>query len=87
MKLSSLIDEKFGLPGNPGRKFGEKFMKEFITPGNFAELWTALETTYPKLKPQLQATFQKTNDLLRYIKPDKGDEAYRVSQMDEAAAQ
>ena len=32
MKLSSLIDEKFGLPGNPGRKFGEKFMKDFITP-------------------------------------------------------
>ena len=87
MKLSSLIDEKFGLPGNPGRKFGEKFMRDFITPGNFAELWTAFEATYPELKPELQATFEKTNELLRYIKPDKGDEAYRVSQMDEAAAQ
>ena len=96
MKLSSLIDEKFGLPGNPGRKFGEKFMRDFITPGNFAELWTAFEATYtdpnldtyiPKLQPKLQATFEKTNELLRYIKPEKGDEAYRVSQMDEAAAQ
>ena len=87
MKLSSLIDEKFGLPGNPGRKFGEKFMRDFITPGNFAELWTAFEATYPELKPELQKTFEKTNELLRYIKPEKGDEAYRVSQMDEAAAQ
>jgi len=87
MKLASLIDEKFGLPGNPGRKFGEKFMKEFIIPGNFAELWTAFETTYPELQPELQATFEKTNELLSYIKPEKGDESYRVSQMDEAAAQ
>jgi hypothetical protein len=87
MKLSSLIDEKFGLPGNPGRKFGEKFMKDFITPGNFAELWTAFEATYPELQPELQKTFEKTNELLSYIKPKKGDEAYRVSQMDEAAAQ
>ena len=87
MKLASLIDETFGLPGNPGREFGEKFMRDFIEPGNFAELWTAFETTYPELQPELQKTFEKTNELLRYIKPEKGDEAYRVSQMDEAAAQ
>ena len=47
MKLASLIDETFGLPGNPGREFGEKFMRDFITPGKFAELWTAFEATYP----------------------------------------
>ena len=87
MKLKSLIDEKFGLPGNAGRDFGERFMRDFITPGNFAELWTAFEATYPELKPQLQTTFEKTNDLLRYIKPGKGDEAYRVSQMPDVVAQ
>ena len=87
MKLKSLIDEKFGLPGNSGRDFGERFMRDFITPGNFAELWTAFEATYPELKPQLQTTFEKTNDLLRYIKPGKGDEAYRVSQMPDVVAQ
>ena len=87
MKLASLIDEKFGLPGNPGREFGERFIRDFITPGNFAELWTAFEATYPELQPELQKTFEKTNELLSYIKPEKGGEAYRVSQMDEAAAQ
>ena len=87
MKLVSLIDERFGLSSNPGREFGEKFMKDFIEPGKFAELWTALESTYPDLKPKLQATFEKTNELLRYIKPELGDETYRVSKMDEAAAQ
>ena len=96
MKLKSLIDEKFGLPGNAGRDFGERFMRDFITPGNFAELWTAFEATYtnpdldtyiPDLQPKLQATFEKTNELLRYIKPELGDETYRVSKMDEAAAQ
>ena len=87
MKLASLIDERFGVPSNPGREFGEKFMKDFIEPGKFAELWTALESTYPDLKPKLQATFEKTNELLRYIKPELGDETYRVSKMDEAAAQ
>ena len=87
MKLASLIDEKFGLPGNAGRDFGERFMRDFITPGNFAELWTAFEATYPKLQDKLQTTFEKTNELLSYIKPEKGDESYRVSQMDEAAAQ
>ena len=87
MKLKSLIDEKFGLPGNPGREFGEKFMKDLIVSGKFAELWTAFEATYPKLQPELQKTFEKTNELLSYIKPEKGGDAYRVSQMDEAAAQ
>ena len=43
MKLASLIDETFGLPGNPGREFGEKYVKEFINPGKFANLWTALK--------------------------------------------
>ena len=87
MKLVSLIDERFGLSSNPGREFGEKFMKGFIEPGKFAELWTTFESTYPELQPELQATFEKTNELLRYIKPELGDEAYRVSKMDEAAAQ
>jgi len=87
MKLRGLIDEKFGLPGNAGREFGEKFMKDLIGSGKLAELWTAFEATYPELQSQLQATFEKTNDLLRYIKPEKGDETYRVSSMPEAAAQ
>ena len=87
MKLRGLIDEKFGLPGNAGREFGEKFMRELIGSGKLAELWTAFEATYPELQPELQATFAKTNDLLGYIKPEQGDEAYRVSSMPEAAAQ
>ena len=97
MKLRSLIeiegmedsstDNKFGLPGNLGREFGENFMKNFIGTGNFADLWTAFEATYPELKPELQKTFEKTNELLRYIKPEKGDETYRVSTLPEAAAQ
>ena len=87
MKLRGIIDEKFGLPGNAGREFGEKFMRELIGTGKLAELWTAFEATYPELQPELQATFAKTNDLLKYIKPEKGDEAYRVSSMPEAAAQ
>ena len=37
MKLTSLIDEKFGLPGNVGRDFGEMYVKEFIN--NFNELF------------------------------------------------
>mgnify|MGYP003679058759 FL=1 len=87
MKLRGLIDEKFGLPGNAGREFGEKFMRELIGSGKFAELWTAFEATYPELQPELQAAFEKTNDLLRYIKPGKDDETYKVSSMPEAAAQ
>lgn len=78
---------EYGLPGNPGREFGEKFMREFITPGKFAQLWTAFEATYPELQPELQKTFEKTNNLLKYIKPSRGDEAYRVSKMPEVAAQ
>mgnify|MGYP003651932759 CR=1 FL=1 len=81
------LNERYGLPGNPGRDFGEKFMRDLIGSGKFAELWTAFEATYPELQPELQATFEKTNELMRYIKPEKGDESYRVSQMDEAAAQ
>ena len=87
MKLKSLIDEKYGLPTNVGRNFGEKFIRDFIEPGKFAELWTAIEATYPKLQPKLQATFEKSNELLTYIKPELGDEAYRVSKMGEAPAQ
>tara|TARA_Y100000593_G_scaffold5788_1_gene11267 strand:- start:110 stop:1375 length:1266 start_codon:yes stop_codon:yes gene_type:complete len=87
MKLASLIDEKFGLPGNLGREFGERYVRDFINPGKFAELWTAFETTYPELKPELTKTFEKTNDLFKYIKPEKGGEAYRVSTLPEAAAQ
>ena len=87
MKLRGLIDEKFGLPGNAGREFGEKFMRELIGSGKFAELWTSFEATYPELQPELQKTFEKTNELLRYIKPEQGDETYRVSSMPEAAAQ
>ena len=87
MKLRGIIDEKFGLPGNAGREFGEKFMRELIGSGKLAELWTAFEATYPELQPELQATFSKTNDLLGYIKPEKGDETYKVSSMPEAAAQ
>ena len=87
MKLRGLIDEKFGLPGNAGREFGEKFMRELIGSGKLAELWTAFEATYPELQPELQATFEKTNELLRYIKPEQGGETYRVSSMPEAAAQ
>jgi hypothetical protein len=87
MKLRGLIDEKFGLPGNAGREFGEKFMRDLIGSGKFAELWTAFEATYPELQSELQSTFGKTNDLLRYIKPESGDETYKVSSMPEAAAQ
>ena len=87
MKLRGLIDEKFRLPGNAGREFGEKYVKEFINPGIFAELWTAFEATYPELKPKLTKTFEKTNDLFKYIKPEKGGESYRVSTLPEAAAQ
>jgi len=87
MKLRGLIDEKFGLPGNAGREFGEKFMRELIGSGKLAELWTAFEATYPELQPELQKTFEKTNELLRYIKPEQGGETYRVSSMPEAAAQ
>ena len=87
MKLRGLIDEKFGLPGNAGREFGEKFIRDLIGSGKFAELWTAFETTYPELQSQLQATFGKTNDLLRYIKPESGDETYKISSIPEAAAQ
>ena len=70
MKLVSLIDEKFGLPGNAGREFGERYIKNFVNPGKFANLWTAFEATYPKLKPALTKTFEKTNDLFKYIKPE-----------------
>ncbi len=78
---------EYGLPGNLGREFGETYMREFITPGVFAEIWTAFEATYPELEPKLKATFEKTNELLKYIKPEKGDETYRVSSMPEGAAQ
>ena len=81
------IMNEYGLPGNIGREFGEKFLKDFIEPGKFAELWTTFESTYPELQPELQATFEKTNELLRYIKPEKGEETYRVSSIPEAAAQ
>ena len=81
------LNERYGLPGNVGREFGEKFMRDFIGSGKFAQLWTAFEATYPELQPQLQATFEKTNNLLRYIKPEKGDETYRVSSMPEVVAQ
>ena len=77
----------FGLPGNAGREFGEKFMKDLIGSGKLAELWTAFEATYPELQSELQTTFKKTNDLLGYIKPEMGDETYKVSSMPEAAAQ
>jgi hypothetical protein len=87
MKLVPLISEKYGKLSNAGREFGEKYIRDFINPGKFANLWTAFETTYPKLKPQLQSTFEKTNDLFKYIKPEKGGEAYRVSTLPEAAAQ
>jgi len=87
MKLKSLIDEKFGLPVNVGRDFGEKFIRDFIEPGRFAELWTAFETTYPELKPKLQATFEKTNDLFGYIKPELGSETYKVSSIEAPVAQ
>ena len=86
MNLSSII-EKLGLPTNLGRKFGEKYLRDFVKPGKFANLWTAFEATYPELEPLLTKTFEKSNDLLRYIKPEKGEEAYRVSQIPEAAAQ
>ena len=87
MKPRNLIDEKFGLPGNAGREFGEKFIRDLIGSGKFAELWTAFEATYPELQPELQAAFEKTNNLLRYIKPEQGDETYKISSMPEAAAQ
>ena len=87
IKLRGLIDEKFGLPGNAGREFGEKFIRDLIGSGKFAELWTAFEATYPELQPDLQATFEKSNELLRYIKPGMGDETYKVSSIPEAAAQ
>ena len=80
-------DVNFSLPGNAGREFGEKFIRDLIGSGKFAELWTAFEATYPELQPELQAAFEKTNDLLRYIKPGKDDETYKVSSMPEAAAQ
>jgi hypothetical protein len=86
MKLSSII-EKLGLPTNLGRKFGEKYLRDFVKPGKFANLWTAFEATYPELEPLLTKTFEKSNDLLRYIKPEKGDESYRVPSLPEAAAQ
>ena len=81
------IMNEYGVPSNLGRDFGEKFMREFIEPGKFAELWTNFESTYPELQPKLQSTFEKTNELLTYIKPEKGHEAYRVSSMPEGAAQ
>ena len=90
MKKSDFIleaDVDFSLPGNAGREFGEKFIRDLIGSGKFAELWTAFEATYPELQPELQAAFEKTNDLLRYIKPGKDDETYKVSSMPEAAAQ
>jgi hypothetical protein len=87
MKLVPLISEKYGKLSNAGREFGEKYIRDFINPGKLAELWTAFEATYPKLKPQLQSTFEKTNDLFKYIKPEKGGESYRVSTLPEAAAQ
>ena len=73
-EIDQNLNERYGLPGNAGREFGEKFMRDFIGSGKFAQLWTAFEATYPELQPQLQATFEKTNDLLRYIKPESGDE-------------
>tara|TARA_R110001583_G_scaffold18603_1_gene73837 strand:- start:75 stop:557 length:483 start_codon:yes stop_codon:yes gene_type:complete len=85
--LRSLILEKLGLPNNLGRDFGEKYLKDFVNPGKFAELFTAFETTYPELKPVLTKTFEKSNNLLRYIKPEKGEELYRISSLPEAAAQ
>ena len=86
MKLAP-VTEKLGLPTNLGRKFGEKYLKDFITPGKFANLFTAFEKTYPELKPVLTKTFEKSNDLLKYIKPEKGDESYRVPSLPEAVAQ
>ena len=87
MKLRELIDEKYGLPGNVGRDFGERFMRDLIGSGKFAELWTAFEATYPEMQPSLAKTFEKTNDLLGYIKPELGDETYRVSSLSEPVAQ
>ena len=69
MKLAP-VTEKLGLPTNLGRKFGEKYIRDFIKPGKLANLFTAFETTYPELKPILTKTFKKSNDLLGYIKPD-----------------
>ncbi len=86
-EIDQNLNEKYGLPGNVGREFGEKFMRDFIESGKFANLWTAFEATYPELQPELQSTFEKTNELLRYIKPEKGDETYRISSMPEIVAQ
>jgi len=81
------INERYGLPGNTGRDFGERFMKDFIQSGKFAELWTALEKSFPDLSPKLKATFEMTNELFKFIKPEKGDESYRLSTLPEAVAQ
>tara|TARA_Y100000361_G_C11013100_1_gene265432 strand:- start:160 stop:651 length:492 start_codon:yes stop_codon:yes gene_type:complete len=81
------INEQYGLPSNTGRNFGEKFIKDFIKPGKFAELWTALEKSFPDLTPKLKATFEKSNDLFKFIKPEQGDESYRLSTLPEAVVQ
>tara|TARA_R110001592_G_scaffold1429_1_gene8592 strand:+ start:1272 stop:2432 length:1161 start_codon:yes stop_codon:yes gene_type:complete len=86
-EIAQNLNERYGLPGNAGREFGEKFMRDLIGSGKFAQLWTAFEATYPELQSQLQTTFEKTNDLLRYIKPESGDETYKVSSMPEVVAQ
>ena len=80
-------NERYGLPGNTGRDFGERFIKDFIQPGKFAELWTALEKSFPDLSPKLKATFEITNELFKFIKPEKGDESYRLSTLPEPVAQ
>jgi len=87
MKLASLMDEKYGLSRNLGREFGERYLKDFIDAGQFVKLWDEIENQYKDLQPKLQATFEKTNDLLKYIKPEQGDETYRISSLPEAAAQ
>jgi len=87
MKLTSLIDEKFGLPGNVGRDFGEMYVKEFINKGDFADLFTKIEKKFPNLQSKLAQTFEKTNNLFKYIKPDAGDETYKVSTLANAEAE
>ena len=80
------IYERFGL-GNLAREWGERYIKDFIEPGKFAEVWTELEKQYKDLDSRLKETFKKTNDLFKFIKPEAGDETYRISSLPEVAAQ
>ena len=81
MKLINVLYENntLSITKNYSREFGEIYLKDLVNNGILANLFTQIEKNFPDLKDQLQQTFILSNQLLSYIKPEKGEEVYKLS--------